>query len=140
MTAAETAAAGPRRLDDVIVREIAGEIFLVPIRGRLADLQELFVLNPVGEWIWEHLDGAHPVSALAEGLAATFEVGKEEALADVEAFVGELDEAGLLQPATPRSRRGRLRNDDRARFSRVHGALHGAGRCATACPSRGRST
>ena len=91
---------GPRRLQDVIVREIAGEVFLVPIRGRLADLQELFVLNDVGEWVWQHLDGAFSADELADGLADAFEVTSEDALADVEAFLGELHEAGLLEPAT----------------------------------------
>jgi hypothetical protein len=100
VTAPGTQAAGPRRLDDVILREIAGEVFLVPIRGRLADLQELFVLNPVGEWIWERLDGSRPTTALADDMARAFKVERDEAAADLEAFVAELDEAGLLRPAT----------------------------------------
>lgn len=98
MSAAAPARSGPRRLHDVILREIAGEVFLVPIRGRLADLQELFVLNGVGEWVWERLDGTLSVEALAEGVAAAYEVTPEEACADVEAFLGELAEAGLLEP------------------------------------------
>jgi hypothetical protein len=98
MSAAQRPSGGPRRLHDVILREIAGEVFLVPIRGRLADLQELFVLNSVGEWIWERLDGTQSADALAGGLAAAFEVTAEEARADVDGFVRELAEAGLLEP------------------------------------------
>jgi hypothetical protein len=87
----------PQRLDNVIVRRIAGEVFLVPIRGRLADLQELFVLNTVGEWLWERLDGSESVEALADGVCGQFEVSQEDALSDVRAFLEELDEAGLLK-------------------------------------------
>jgi hypothetical protein len=87
----------PRRLQDVILREIAGERFLVPIRGRLADLQELFVLNDAGEWVWQRLDGERTAAALAADMAATFEVTVDEAKVDIQAFVGELDEAGLLE-------------------------------------------
>ena len=88
----------PRRLEDVVVREVAGEVFLVPIRGRLADLDELFVLNPVGRWLWEGLDGTRSLDELGEGVHARFTASPDEALADVCAFVAELAEAGLLEP------------------------------------------
>ena len=96
MSASNPTAAGPRRQDDVILRQIAGEVFLVPIRGRLADLQELFVLNAVGEWIWERLDGEHAADALAQELSAAFEVTSDEARVDLEGFLRELSDAGLL--------------------------------------------
>ena len=89
----------PRRLHDVIVRPIAGEVFLVPIRGRLADLQELFMLNSVGEWIWGHLDGELSIGDVTAGMVDQFEVTSEQAHADLEVFLGELDEAGLLSAA-----------------------------------------
>jgi hypothetical protein len=89
-----------RKLQDVVLREIAGEVFLVPIRGRLADLQELFVVNDVGEWIWERLDGSRSLDELAEGVSTTFEVSREQALLDIEGFMSELSGAGLLEPDT----------------------------------------
>ena len=90
---------GPRRLEDVVLREVAGEVFLVPIRQHLADMGELFVLNPVGEWVWQHLDGTRDVGELARGVCARFEVGEEQARADVQEFLLELEEAHLLAQA-----------------------------------------
>jgi hypothetical protein len=87
-------------MGDVILREIAGEVFLVPIRGRLADLQELFVLNDVGEWIWQRLDGTSSLDSLATELCETFDVSIDDATADLEAFIGELDAARLLEVTT----------------------------------------
>lgn len=101
MNVTDPASRSPKRLQDVILREIAGERFLVPIRGRLADLQELFVLNDAGEWVWQRLDGKQTAAALAEGMATTFEVAPDAARADVQAFIGELDEAGLLETESP---------------------------------------
>jgi hypothetical protein len=89
------------RYDDVILREIAGETFLVPIRGHLADLQDLFVLNEVGSWIWAHLDGTRTPSDLARALCEEFDVGLAEAEQDVAAFLVRLDEAGLLIASDP---------------------------------------
>ena len=87
----------PRHIQDVVVREIAGEVFVVPIRGRLADMDELFVLNSVGQWIWQRLDGTVSTEELAEGVSASFEVEVDDARTDVAAFIGELEAAGLLE-------------------------------------------
>jgi hypothetical protein len=84
------------RSESVVRREVAGEAFLVPIRGRLADIQELFVLNEVGGWMWDHLDGRR-LDELAAGLCAEFEVDAEQALRDAGSFVEQLVEAGLAE-------------------------------------------
>jgi hypothetical protein len=85
------------RLQSVVRREVAGETFLVPIRGHLADLQELFVLNEVGSWVWDHLDGQRRLDELAAGLSVEFDVDEEQALSDAETFVRQLLEAGLAE-------------------------------------------
>jgi hypothetical protein len=89
-----------RRVDDVVQRQVAGEVFLVPIRGRLADLQELFVLSETGRSIWEHLDGRHSLDDLVAGVVREFEVEAEQARSDALAFIGQLEEAGLIEEAT----------------------------------------
>ena len=72
---------------DVVQREVAGEVFLVPIRGHLADLQELFVLNETGRWIWERPRGGPArLDDLAKGLVSEFEVDEETARHDLEVF------------------------------------------------------
>jgi hypothetical protein len=88
-----------RRVNDVVQRQVAGEVFLVPIRGHLADLQELFVLSETGRSIWEHLDGRHSVDDLVAGLVAEFEVEQEQAQGDALTFLGQLEEAGLIEQA-----------------------------------------
>jgi hypothetical protein len=89
-----------RRVDDVVQRQVAGEVFLVPIRGRLADLQELFVLSETGRSIWERLDGRHSLDDLVAGVVREFEVEAEQARSDALAFIGQLEEAGLIEEAT----------------------------------------
>ena len=41
---------------DIVTRRIAGDLFLIPIRGKIAEMQRIFVLNPVGECIWQEID------------------------------------------------------------------------------------
>jgi hypothetical protein len=85
------------RASDVVQRTVAGEAFLVPVRGRLADLQELFVLNEVGSWIWERLDGRTSQEAITESLTAEFGVEAAQARRDLEEFLEQLVSAGLAQ-------------------------------------------
>jgi len=85
-----------RRNSDVVSRQVLGERLLVPIRGQLADLQQVFMLNPAAEYIWQQLDGEHDLTAIRDGIAAEFEVGAEQAEADLTEFVAQLRAAGLI--------------------------------------------
>ncbi len=87
----------PRRVADVMQRDIAGETFLVPVRGHLADLQRVFVLNDVGRWIWEHADGSRAEDDLVAEMVREFDVGEDRARDEVASFLLELDRAGLVE-------------------------------------------
>ena len=85
------------RSPDVILREVAGERILVPIRSGLADLQAIFTVNAVGACIWEHLDGAQNFDAVLAAVIDRFEVPTAEARADISAFIGQLQGAALVE-------------------------------------------
>ncbi len=85
------------RASSVVAREIAGETFLVPVKGRLADLQRVFVLNRVGGFVWECLDEGRTAEEVALAVMGRFEVEVGIARADVERFLGELRAAGLVE-------------------------------------------
>jgi hypothetical protein len=85
-----------RRDDSVVVREIAGETLLVPIRGDLAAMQRIFTLNPVGAFIWEQLDGVRTLAEARDALLERFEVDREQVDRDVMEFLREVREAGLI--------------------------------------------
>ncbi len=80
----------------IVSRNIAGELFLVPVAGKLADMQRMFALTSVAEFIWERLDGSKSLGDIRNEVLASFEAEKEDIDADIEAFVAELMEQGLL--------------------------------------------
>jgi len=82
---------------DIVSREIVGETVLVPVRGALSDLQRIWSLNPVAGFIWKELDGRKSLGDIRDRLLARFDVGKEEADADIREFVAELLNAGLIR-------------------------------------------
>ncbi len=88
-----------RVADEVVKRDVAGETFLVPIRGHVADLQELFIVNEVGGWLWDRLDGRRRVDDLVADVVAEFEVSEQQAREDVSLFMAQLADAGLIEIA-----------------------------------------
>lgn len=88
---------GPfKKTEGLVTRRIAGEVFIVPVKGKIADLRCLFVLNPVGECIWEEIDGLQTTDPIVESVLKRFNVSREKAIADISEFIGQLREAGLL--------------------------------------------
>ncbi len=85
-----------RRSESVVTRDIAGETLLVPITGKLADMENLFCLNETGAFVWNRLDGGTPLETVCAGITEAFEVDGERAWADLEKLIGELIEAELI--------------------------------------------
>ena len=81
---------------NIVSRKIAGELFLVPVAGKLADMQRMFALTEVAEFIWERLDGQRSLGDVRNEVLACFDAEKEQIEADIEAFVTELIAEGLL--------------------------------------------
>jgi len=84
---------------DFVTRVIADETILVPVRGRVGDLNAIYNFNEVGTYIWERLDSGSDVGEIAEAVAGEFEVTPGEAQSDTREFVASLESAGLIAPA-----------------------------------------
>jgi hypothetical protein len=86
-----------RQAQDVVTRRIADEVFLVPVRGKLAEIRRMFVLNPVGEYIWDHLDGSHSRDEIVAAVLERFDVDELKASSDVDEFLVVLEGLDLVQ-------------------------------------------
>jgi len=85
-----------RKNGDIVTRRIAGDLFLIPIRGKIADMQRIFVLNPVSECIWQELDGQKRLNEIRKSVVAKFDVEEKRADSDIREFIAELLEANLI--------------------------------------------
>jgi len=88
-----------RKQEEIVTREIAGETLLVPIRSNLADMQRIFGLNAVGEYIWQRLDGKHSLTEICDKILENFDVTDEQAEVDIQEFIGQLLEADIITEA-----------------------------------------
>ncbi len=83
--------------EDVVSREIEGEILIVPLVSGIGDMEdELFNLNETGKAIWQRLDGQKNLKEVVEELSGEFEAPKEEIEQDVKGFVEELLKRGMV--------------------------------------------
>lgn len=77
--------------DDVVSREIEGDVIIIPIAAGIGDADdELYTLNETGRSIWQKLDGRRTLGEVAALLAAEFEVSRAEAETDILGFANEL--------------------------------------------------
>ena len=95
-----------RQQQDILGRTAAGEAFLIPIRGKLADLQRIFALSPVAEFIWSQTDGKRTLAEIAANIAGEFDVDEARAREDLAGFVTALLEANLIAEVAHHARTG----------------------------------
>lgn len=83
--------------EDVVAREIEGELIIVPLAAGIGDLEdELYTLNETGKTIWDRLDGKSNLRAIANNLQDEFEAPASEIETDVLGLVDELLKRRML--------------------------------------------
>ena len=76
---------------DVVAREIEGEIIIVPLTSGIGDLEdEIYTLNETGKDIWNLLDGKQTLQEVFDTLSDQFEAPKGEIERDLLGLAEEL--------------------------------------------------
>jgi hypothetical protein len=85
------------RSTTIVSRDVAGETIVVPICRGVGDLDSVYTFNPVGRSLWRLLENGHSVEELAIWVATHYEVDEQQAVADVQSYLSELLEVGLVR-------------------------------------------
>jgi len=84
--------------EDVVARQIEGELIIIPLVAGIGDLEdELYTLNETGQAIWTRLDGRRTLRAVAHELAQEYEATNGEIAADVVGMVAELARRKMVE-------------------------------------------
>ncbi len=76
--------------EDVVARDIEGELIIVPLASGIGDMEdEIYTLNETGRAIWSRLNGQRLLD-VAKSLEADFEAEPGQIEWDVTGLVGEL--------------------------------------------------
>ena len=95
-TPAVSSGAGIRRSHSVVSRVVADEAIVVPICRGAADMDSIFTFNETGTKLWAMIEANQSVSDLAAHLQAEYGLSAEKAAADIQQFLADLTDAGLI--------------------------------------------
>ena len=85
------------RSESAVSRVIAGETLIVPISKGVGDLASIYSLNPVATTIWESVAKPSSAQQIVERITQEFETVPAEAQREVQAFLAEMQSAGLIR-------------------------------------------
>jgi hypothetical protein len=63
----------------------------------VGDLDSVYTFNPVGRSLWQLLEQGHSAEDLADWVATHYEVDAKQAFLDVQSYLAELQEIGLVR-------------------------------------------
>jgi hypothetical protein len=86
-----------RGKEQIAGRRIAGESFLIPVCGTPAEMENIYVMNPLADFIWQRLDGEHALDEILAEIIENFDVEGEQARSDMDELIGRLLEHGLIE-------------------------------------------
>ena len=83
--------------DDIVAREIEGELIIVPLVAGIGDTDdELYTLNESGRAVWSRLDGVKSLGTIAQELTSEFNAPVDVIEKDVLGLIGELISRKML--------------------------------------------
>ena len=82
---------------ELIRREIAGDVLLVPVGGTVLENNGLFALNELGAFLWDRLETAADEETLVQAVLAEYEVDESAARTDTAEFLQKLREMDILE-------------------------------------------
>ncbi len=85
------------RSESLVTRDLAGEKIVVPVRGKVGDLNSIYTLNAVANEIWTLLDGKNTVGDIIRKLHDEYDVDTATLNTDVSRVLEELSSEGLVK-------------------------------------------
>jgi len=83
--------------EEVVAREIEGELIIVPIASGIGDMEdELYTLNDTGKSIWKQLDGTRTLRQIAKFLTEEYDASLADIEKDIIGLVTELAKRKIL--------------------------------------------
>ncbi len=84
-------------VDGFAVREVAGKSVAIAVGGKAASLGGMIALNETGKLLFSLLQEGTTEEKMADALVEAYEIDKETAARDTEAFLAPLRGAKLIE-------------------------------------------
>lgn len=80
-----------------ILRKIANTDVVIPVGKNIANFNGIITLNETAAFLWGLLKNGIDIPAMVEALISEYDVSREKAREDIEAFAKQLSEANMLE-------------------------------------------
>jgi len=85
-----------RKDPNIVARQIAGEMILVPIRHTVGDLESIYLLNETALVAWQLFDGGHTLADIRQQIIQEYDVDEQQAGQDLLELAAHLERVGAL--------------------------------------------
>lgn len=85
------------RVGKAAERAVGDHLLIFPLARSTAEVGHIFSLEGVGAFVWNELNNPQLLDDLVEAVLRSFDVQREVARRDVQTFVADLQEAGLIR-------------------------------------------
>lgn len=82
--------------ENYMLRKVADCYVVVPIGAAVAEFNGMINLNEVGAFLWRQLESETTFENVLSSMLAEYEVDEAVAKADLQRFIKELEDAGLI--------------------------------------------
>lgn len=86
-----------RQAPNIVARRLGEETLLVPVKGNLADMRQVFTLNATAEAVWQALAAPLDLDGIVARLCEAFHVEEATARADAQELLEQMSARGLVQ-------------------------------------------
>lgn len=83
--------------DQFAARKVGEELVLVPLKNNIAQMTEMFTLNPVAAFIWENINDQTTEVDLVRKIVEEFDIDIQTAKEDLMQFVSEINSINIGQ-------------------------------------------
>ncbi len=82
--------------ENYMLRKVADCYVVVPIGAAVAEFNGMINLNEVGAFLWRKLESETTFDEVLASMLSEYEVDEAVAKADLQRFIKELEDAGLI--------------------------------------------
>lgn len=84
------------RVSGFVEKKVGDEMILVPISNQVAQMSEVFTLNELGAFVWQHIDGVKSMQDIVNEVLKLYESTEQIVISDVSDFVTGALNKGLI--------------------------------------------
>lgn len=86
-----------KRNEEFILKEMAGNIILVPYGNKAIDFNGIVTLNETAKFLWDNTENEFDENSLVKAILGEYDVDEETARKSVIGFIESLKEVGAIE-------------------------------------------